>query len=69
MADTFSKTVACIQKLDNIYSQSPTAQVLVSNAPAIIQGFNNIKAMTLQQETELKALVRTRQTEIAGFKE
>lgn len=69
MADTFSKTVACIQKLDNIYSQSPTAQALVSNAPAIIQGFNNIKAMTLQQETELKALAINRQNDLARFKE
>lgn len=69
MTNTITKTVMCIQQLDALYSQSPTAQMLVSNAPAILQGFNNFRAMAHQHEMELKALVAERQYDLARFKE
>ena len=68
-ASTLSKALNCIQKVDSIYSQSPTAQMLVSNAPAILQAFNNLKAMTLQHEMELEALVANRQYQLELFKQ
>lgn len=64
-----SKTLTCIQNVDAIYTQSPTAQMLVNNAPAILQSFNNAKALILQQETELKALAINRHYDLEKFKQ
>ncbi len=64
-----SKVLQCIRQVDSIYAQSPTAQMLVSNAPAILQSFNSMRALALQQENELKALAINRKYDLDRFKE
>lgn len=60
--------VACIKRVDDIYRNSPTAQLLVSNAPQILQSFNTIKALAMQQEAQLKTLSINRQYDLERFR-
>lgn len=64
-----SDATSYIQRLDQIYQSSPTAQLLVSNAPQILQSFNSLKALAMQQDAQLKALAINRDKDLERFRE
>ncbi|MDE5880173.1 MAG: hypothetical protein K2H60_00450 [Muribaculaceae bacterium] len=69
LTSRISDATSYIQRLDQIYQSSPTAQLLVSNAPQILQSFNSLKALAMQQDAQLKALAINRDKDLEQFRE
>ena len=48
--DIKNRTLQKIQQLDNIYRNSPTAQMLLGQAPRILQNFKEMNMMSMQYQ-------------------
>lgn len=56
-------------KLHRVYSDSPTAQAIVQNAPAIIAGFNMLKAQRMELQAQIQTLMVQRDYDLRKFEE
>lgn len=61
------KTIDSIARLDRIYSNSPTAQALVAQAPNILRNFKEMNMMAMQYKAELQALSVNREKDLKRF--
>lgn len=62
-----TQAIACLNRLDSIYATSPSAQMLVSNAPAILQSFKEWRMATLQCQSQLEMFATDRAAKLKEF--
>lgn len=63
------ETLQIIQRLDDIYRNSPTSQALVANAPVIIREFKEMQLMAMRYKTEIQALAINRANDLKRFRD
>ena len=64
-----TKVVTTLNNIDDIYKSSPTAQMLVANAPAILAHFKELNAQSQANAAQLQALAINRNIDLQRFKE
>lgn len=62
-----NRTLQKLQQLDNIYRNSPTAQMLIGQAPSILQHFKEMNKMSMQYQAEIEALAQNRAYDLRKF--
>ncbi len=60
----WQNAIAKVQQLDEFYRSSPTAQMLIANAPMILQQCKEIRSATMQQQAALETLSINRQYDL-----
>lgn len=56
-----------VAHLQQVYRDSPTAQVIVDNAPAIISGFRELQAQRMDLQAQIQALIVQREYDLRNF--
>lgn len=64
-----TKVVTTLNNIDDIYRSSPTAQMLVANAPVILAHFKELNAQSQANAAQLQALAINRNYDLQRFKE
>lgn len=65
--DIKNRTLQKLQQIDDIYRNSPTAQMLVGHAPMILQHFKEMNKMTVQYQAEIEMLAENRAYDLQKF--
>lgn len=61
--------ISLINKIDDVYTNSPTAQTLAANAPVILKMFRDMKQDLDSQRLEIQRLCAEREYDLARFRE
>lgn len=63
------KEIGILRKLDEIYQNSPTAQVLYNNAPLVLSLYKEIRTQAVIRQMEIERICAQRESDLARFKE
>lgn len=66
--DIKNRTLQKLQQLDNIYRNSPSAQVLLGHAPIILQYFKEMNMMSIQYQAQIETLAVNRDSDLQKFR-